>query len=68
MTMTWYAGHFIYKSAIGQPQTYSFMYFRAIVVMTLVASVLWRRWIRRGPLEWLVHKVITTVVPAPKLP
>lgn len=68
MTMTWYAGHFLYQSAIGQPKAYSFGYFCAIVVVTLVASVLWRRWVRRGPLEWLVHKVIMTVVPAPKLP
>ncbi|WP_410648928.1 DUF418 domain-containing protein [Amycolatopsis sp. cmx-4-54] len=68
MTMTWYAGHFLYKAAIGQPKTYSFVYFCAIVMVTLAASVLWRRWIRRGPLEWLVHKVIMTVVPRPKLP
>ncbi|GAA4535275.1 heparan-alpha-glucosaminide N-acetyltransferase domain-containing protein [Amycolatopsis samaneae] len=68
MTMTWYAGHLIYQSALGQPKAYSFVYFCAVVAVTLVASVLWRRWIRRGPLEWLVHKVITTVVPAPKRP
>ncbi|GAB3488694.1 DUF418 domain-containing protein [Amycolatopsis cihanbeyliensis] len=63
MAMTWYAGHFLYQSAIGNPESYSFVYFLAVVAVMLVTSVLWRRWLRRGPLEWLVHKVIITVVP-----
>lgn len=63
MAMTWYAGHFVYQSAIGNPKEYSFVYLLAVVAVMLAASVLWRRWLRRGPLEWLVHKVITTVVP-----
>ncbi|WP_158895640.1 DUF418 domain-containing protein [Amycolatopsis anabasis] len=68
MAMTWYAGHFAYQSAIGNPKAYSFVYFLAVVVVMLAVSVLWRRWLRRGPLEWLVHKVITIVVPGRSLP
>ncbi|MBK1783891.1 DUF418 domain-containing protein [Prauserella cavernicola] len=62
MALTWYAGHFVYQSAIGSPQTYSFVHFLAAVVVMLVVSVLWRLRLRRGPLEWLVHTVITTAV------
>ncbi|RZQ65790.1 heparan-alpha-glucosaminide N-acetyltransferase domain-containing protein [Amycolatopsis suaedae] len=64
MTMTWYAGHIVYQSLTGKPESYSAVYLLAVVTVTLVTSVLWRRWLRRGPLEWLVHAVITTVVPS----
>ncbi|WP_433871532.1 DUF418 domain-containing protein [Saccharopolyspora sp. CA-218241] len=63
MALTWYAGHFVYRSAIGDPETYSFAHFLAAVAVMLVVSVLWRRRLRRGPLEWLVHAVTTTAVP-----
>jgi uncharacterized protein len=64
LAMTWYAGHFLYQSAVGNPEAYSFVYFLAVVAVTLAVSALWRRRLRRGPLEWLVHEVVTTVVPA----
>ncbi|ONI70484.1 hypothetical protein ALI144C_48455 [Actinosynnema sp. ALI-1.44] len=66
MAMTWYAGHIVYLKAVGNPHAYSAVYFLAVVAVTLVVSVLWRRWLQRGPLEWLVHKVIVTVVPGPR--
>ncbi|SFQ71178.1 Uncharacterized membrane protein YeiB [Amycolatopsis arida] len=63
MTMTWYAGHFAYLASIGDPSAVSFVHFATAVAVLLGASVLWRRWMRRGPLEWLVHTVVTTAVP-----
>ncbi|WP_216205465.1 DUF418 domain-containing protein [Amycolatopsis aidingensis] len=63
MTMTWYAGHFVYLSLIGDPKAVSFVHLAMAVAVLLGVSVLWRHWMRRGPLEWLVHKVVTTIVP-----
>ncbi|PRX51413.1 putative membrane protein YeiB [Prauserella shujinwangii] len=62
MAMTWYAGHFGYLSLIGTPSSVSFVHLAGAVTVMLACSMLWRRWARRGPLEWLVHRVITTVV------
>ncbi|ALG12919.1 hypothetical protein AOZ06_44110 [Kibdelosporangium phytohabitans] len=63
MAMTWYAGHFVYLKVIGNPHAFSSTHFLAVVAVTLTVSVLWRRWLQRGPLEWLVHKTIVTFVP-----
>ncbi|WP_020672475.1 DUF418 domain-containing protein [Amycolatopsis nigrescens] len=63
MTMTWYAGHFGYLSLIGDPPSVSFVHLAAAVAVMLGVSVLWRRWVRRGPLEWFVHQVTTKAVP-----
>ncbi|PXY27841.1 DUF418 domain-containing protein [Prauserella muralis] len=62
MTMTWYAGHFGYLALIGTPSAVSLLHLAAAIAVMLAGSLLWRRWARRGPLEWLVHRVVTTVV------
>lgn len=56
LALTWYAAHHVYiqRVAVGPP--YAFTLFAGMAVFALVFSPIWLRWIRRGPLEWLVHR------------
>ncbi|MFD9210133.1 DUF418 domain-containing protein [Streptomyces sioyaensis] len=70
MALTWYFGHFLwltYLAPVSAPQGESagrsVLSFAVFAVVSLTASLLWRTWLRRGPLEWLVHQVVTVAVP-----
>ncbi|MEU8761330.1 DUF418 domain-containing protein [Streptomyces sp. NPDC048659] len=70
MALTWYVGHFLVLKALpvatagpGLPGGRSALAFLVFTVLALAASVLWRRRLRRGPLEWLMHTVTTRAVP-----
>ncbi|MFD0660355.1 DUF418 domain-containing protein [Thermocatellispora tengchongensis] len=60
--LTWYAGHLLALRAIDD-SPYSFLLFAVFVGFAMVFSVVWRHWIQRGPLEWLVHRVVVLAVP-----
>ncbi|WP_406630602.1 DUF418 domain-containing protein [Amycolatopsis sp. WGS_07] len=60
MAFTWYAAHFAVLKLVPKP--YSFVFLVTVVAVMLAASVAWRHWRRRGPLEWLVHRA-TLLVP-----
>ncbi|MCG3755335.1 DUF418 domain-containing protein [Amycolatopsis sp. Poz14] len=60
MAFTWYAAHFAVLKLVPKP--YSFVFLATVVAVMLAASVAWRHWRRRGPLEWLVHRA-TLLVP-----
>ncbi|MGX1852207.1 DUF418 domain-containing protein [Streptomyces sp. NBC_01456] len=70
MALTWYFGHFLWlnylapvKAAEGGTAGRSFLSFAVFAVVSLTVSLLWRKWLRRGPLEWLVHQAVTVAVP-----
>ncbi|GAA3141540.1 DUF418 domain-containing protein [Planomonospora alba] len=64
MALTWYAAHqIVIERAAGDPP-YAFTLFAAMAVFALAFSPLWLRRIRRGPLEWLVHRAAVLAVPA----
>ncbi|WP_084144850.1 DUF418 domain-containing protein [Amycolatopsis jejuensis] len=59
MALTWYAAHFVVKSLVPGP--YSFVFLVMTIIVMLAASVAWRYWRRRGPLEWVVHRITAVV-------
>lgn len=63
LALTWYAAHHVYiqRVAVGPP--YAFTLFAGMTVFALVFSPIWLHWIRRGPLEWLVHRVTVLMSP-----
>ncbi|MFI9550628.1 DUF418 domain-containing protein [Nonomuraea endophytica] len=63
LALTWYAAHQIFIHRVAGEPPFSFMLFAGMVVFALVFSPLWLRLVRRGPLEWLVHRVIVLAVP-----
>ncbi|MEV0278214.1 DUF418 domain-containing protein [Streptomyces sp. NPDC050610] len=70
MALTWYFGHFLWLQHLapisvgaGGPTSRSVLSFALFVAVSLTASLLWRTWLRRGPLEWLVHQAVTIAVP-----
>ncbi|MEU5543396.1 DUF418 domain-containing protein [Streptomyces sioyaensis] len=70
MALTWYFGHFLWLTYLapvsgpeGQPAGRAVLSFAVFVVVSLTVSLLWRKWLRRGPLEWLVHQAVTIAVP-----
>jgi uncharacterized membrane protein YeiB len=57
-----YALHFvavrlIWDSADDGPEVFALTHFVAFSVVALIASVAWRRWIGRGPLEWAMARL-----------
>jgi uncharacterized protein len=69
LSMTWYAAHYVAIYWIWPvkegtpPEPRSFLEFAVFVVFGLAFSAVWLRWLRRGPLESVVHRV--TVLAAP---
>ena len=70
MALTWYFGHFLWlahlapvSGAEGGTTGRSVLSFALFAVVSLTVSVVWRKWLRRGPLEWLVHQAVTVAVP-----
>ncbi|MER8045911.1 DUF418 domain-containing protein [Streptomyces sp. NPDC094032] len=70
MALTWYVGHFLVLKALpvqaagpGMPGGRSVLAFAVFTAVALAVSLLWRRFLRRGPLEWLMHTVTTRAVP-----
>lgn len=63
MTMTWYAGHFVFLDLIGPRTAFSAVTFLAFIAAVVVLSTVWRSRFRRGPLEWLVHTATVTAAP-----
>ncbi len=57
MTLTWYAGHLAFLSLVGPQTRFSVAAFAGFIAIVMVVSVLWLRAFRRGPLEWLVHRI-----------
>ncbi|WP_158886860.1 DUF418 domain-containing protein [Amycolatopsis anabasis] len=62
LSLTWYVGHILVLGLIGS-ESYAFAFYLCFAVFALASSVVWRHWLRRGPLEWLVHRVILLAVP-----
>ncbi|MEO3806360.1 DUF418 domain-containing protein [Nonomuraea sp. B1E8] len=58
LALTWYAAHQVFIQRVAGDPPYSFTLFAGMVVFAFAVSPLWLRWIRRGPLEWLVHRVV----------
>jgi uncharacterized protein len=63
--LTWYAAHLLALQAVGEPP-HSFVLFAGMVAVAMVLSVLWRRKVGRGPLEWLVHRVVVLAAHEPR--
>lgn len=70
MALTWYFGHFLWldyvapiSAAEGEAAGRSVLSFAVFAVVSLTVSLLWRKWLRRSPLEWLVHHAVTLAVP-----
>ncbi|TLF85695.1 DUF418 domain-containing protein [Nonomuraea sp. KC401] len=65
LSLTWYAAHQVVIERTAGDPPYAFTLFAGMVVFAFVFSPLWLRWIRRGPLEWLVHRVTVMVARDP---
>lgn len=61
-SLTWYSGHLLFLKWIDGA-SHSFLLFIGMLAFAVGFSVLWRRWVSRGPLEWLVHKATVQAVP-----
>ncbi|MFC5822494.1 DUF418 domain-containing protein [Nonomuraea insulae] len=64
LALTWYAAHQIFIERVAGDPPYAFTLYAGMVAVALVFSPLWLRWAGRGPLEWLVHRVIVLAAPA----
>ncbi|MFC6087180.1 DUF418 domain-containing protein [Sphaerisporangium aureirubrum] len=63
LALTCYVGHFALLMLLGAQPPSSFLVFAVVSLVLVVFSTLWRRWARRGPLEWLMHLAVTRAVP-----
>ncbi|MFP5021033.1 acyltransferase family protein [Pseudonocardia phyllosphaerae] len=73
MALTWYFAHFLVLSSglfttADGPVNRTVAAFAIAVVVASVPSLVLHRWARRGPLEWLQHTVIETVLPRTRTP
>ncbi|MEO3797463.1 DUF418 domain-containing protein [Nonomuraea sp. B10E15] len=68
LALTWYAAHQVFIERVAGDPPYAFTLFAGMAVFAFAVSPLWLRWMRRGPLEWLVHRVIVMVVPDRPVP
>ncbi|MEV7471818.1 DUF418 domain-containing protein [Streptomyces kronopolitis] len=74
MALTWYFAHFMILDLLptgggggpGIPAGRSVLAFVVFTLAALAASLIWRRYLRRGPLEWLTHQIIVRCVPGPR--
>ncbi|MEO3812311.1 heparan-alpha-glucosaminide N-acetyltransferase domain-containing protein [Sphaerisporangium sp. B11E5] len=63
LALTCYVGHFLLLFPFGNQPPFSFQLFLSIAGFVVVFSTLVRRWWRRGPLEFLIHRAMVRVVP-----
>ncbi|WP_162795051.1 DUF418 domain-containing protein [Nonomuraea lactucae] len=63
LALTAYIGHFLLIRLLGRDEPASFHVFVSVAATVVVFSTVWRSWWRRGPLEWLVHRVTDLAVP-----
>ncbi len=67
LALTCYVGHFALLIPFGEPPL-SFHLYVSFFAFFVLFSTTWRQWGRRGPLEWIVHRVITLAVRDRPLP
>lgn len=64
MALTWYFVHFlvlgsdVFTTAQGRSDNRTVLAFAVFVAAACACSVLWRLWARRGPLEYVQHRVV----------
>lgn len=63
LALTWYAAHQVFLQRAVEGPPYAFIVFAGMLVFGLAFSPLWLRWASRGPLEWLMHRAASLVVP-----
>lgn len=69
LALTGYAGHIVVIFVIGFEDFVhiaartGYLSLVVLIVGTAIGTTCWRRWIGRGPLEWLVHRATHAVAP-----